>query len=164
MTGSVEEGYSLFLHLNLISSDMLCDSTSLRGCNVRVSDSVEKRCFTVVYMSHNYNHRASFLRIIVIIVTVVDKTLFNSNNNFLFYLSAHFVCYKRRGIIINHFVNRSHNAESHKLFDNLRSSRLKPCRKFSHGYLIGYHDFKLLVSGLFQLYTAKSVRLRFLFA
>ena len=48
----------------------------------------------MVYMSHNNNHRRTGLEVVISILNVLEKTLFNRNNDFLLNLSAKLLCDK----------------------------------------------------------------------
>ena len=88
---AIKECDVLSVYVYLISTDMLCDSACFACCNVSVSDTVKDRCLTVVNVSHyNYN-RAAWFEVCIVVVSIVDKTLLNGNDNFLFYLCAEFL-------------------------------------------------------------------------
>ena len=48
MTGGIQEGNVLSVDLYSVSTDVLGNTARLTGCNVGVSDRVEKRGLTVV--------------------------------------------------------------------------------------------------------------------
>ena len=89
-----------------------------------MSDFVKKRGRAVVNMSHNNDNRASGDKLVLFVISVVDKTLLDCNNNLFFYLCAELFRYKTCGIKVNGCVNSRHNSESHKLLDNLRGGYL----------------------------------------
>ena len=62
MTRSIEERYltSVFQR-HVISTDVLCNTTGFTGNNIRLTDIVEQRSFTVVYVTHYRYNRSAML-------------------------------------------------------------------------------------------------------
>lgn len=95
MSGSVEESDVLTVYIYLISTDVLSDSACFACCNVSVSDTVEDRSLTVVNVTHYNNDRAARFKVCIIVISVVNETLLNGNDNFLFNLCAEFLSNER---------------------------------------------------------------------
>ena len=82
---------------------MLSDSACFACCNVSVSDTVEDRSLTVVNVTHYNNDRAAFgSRFAIIVISVVNETLLNGNDNFLFNLCAEFLSNERSCVKVDH--------------------------------------------------------------
>ena len=82
----------------------------------------------MVNVTHNNNY-GSTLNALALVITVVDKTLFNGNDDFLFNLCAKLFCNKCGGIKVNDLIDRSHYAKTHELFDDLGSCYFKSACK-----------------------------------
>ena len=59
MSRCIKESDLLSVDINYISTDMLCDSTSLASCYVCLTDCIQKRSFTMVNVSHYTDYRWS---------------------------------------------------------------------------------------------------------
>ena len=57
MSRGIKERNLLFVDRNGICTDMLGNTASLAVCNMRVSDTVKKGCFTMIDVSHNADYR-----------------------------------------------------------------------------------------------------------
>src|SRR5512133_1597389 len=57
MTWSVDKGNLLTIVLNLVGSNSFGNTSNFTCGNSRVSDPVQERCFTMIYMSKDSNHR-----------------------------------------------------------------------------------------------------------
>lgn len=63
MTRRVEEDDRTTLRRDLVGTDMLGDSSSLATSDVRFSDLIEERGFTMVNMTHDRDHRRAEYRV-----------------------------------------------------------------------------------------------------
>ena len=70
MPGGIEESNLFAVYGNRIRADMLRYAACLRGGNVRASDFIEKRSFTVVDVPHNRNDGRSFNEIAFVVFGV----------------------------------------------------------------------------------------------
>ena len=59
MARCVKEGDLLIIDGNHVGTDVLCDTACLSVCHMGVSDTVQKRCFTMVNVAHNADYRRS---------------------------------------------------------------------------------------------------------
>ena len=87
MAGSIKECDILAVAVYSVRTDVLCDAARFGSGNVCVSDLIQKRSFTVVNVTHNNNYGRS-LNTLAVVLGIVDKTLLDSKDNFLFYLCA----------------------------------------------------------------------------
>ena len=78
----------------------------------------------MVNVTHNNNDRSSF-NALTIIIGIVDKTFFDSNDNLLFDLCAKFFGNEGSCIKVDDLIDSTHFAKTHKLLDNFGSSYLK---------------------------------------
>jgi len=62
MSWSINEGNFIFINLNLISSNMLSDTTCFTCHYISIAYIIQNRSFTMVYMTHNgHNWRTRFI-------------------------------------------------------------------------------------------------------
>ena len=122
---SIQKRYLLALVGHLISTDMLSDTACLTVGDMSVSYLVKYRGLTVVNVTHNNDNRASRLEILLFVRIVNNKSLLDSNDNFLLDLCAQLISHDSRRIEVNDLVYACHYAQTHKLFDNYRSSDFK---------------------------------------
>ena len=140
MSRGVEECYVFSVEVYSVSAYMLCYTAGFSRSYTRMTYSVEKRCLTVVNVTHNAYDGASCYEVFLFVCLFVEEFILYCNNNFLRYDSAHLVCDKISGIIVYYLVYRRHNAHHHELFDNFsRGDFHKPC-KFSYRYFVGNGD------------------------
>ena len=144
MAGGVEECDVLTVEVNSVSTDVLCDTARLAACNVRMADSIEKRCFTVVNVTHYANNGASCFEVFFRIFNLVKELIFDCNNNFFCNDSAHFFCNEKSRIVIDNLVNRCHNAHHHKLFNDFSGSNLHKLCELANRDFIGDSDLNRL--------------------
>src|SRR5699024_2333323 len=60
MSRGIQKCDLLSVNVYHISSDMLSDSSGLPVCYMSLTDAVQKRCFTMIYMTHNADYRRSW--------------------------------------------------------------------------------------------------------
>ena len=117
----------------------------------------------MVNVTHNNNY-GSTLNALALIVAVVDKTLFNGNNNFLFNLCAQLFSNERSCIKVDDLVDGAHLAQTHELLNDLGSCYLQSGSKLGNNDLIGNEDFELLLSCTLKLQSAELLSLGLLLA
>ena len=125
MTRSVKEGYHLTAAFNPVSADMLSDSAGFGCGDGGIADSVKNGGLAVVNVSHDNNNRIALNKVFLLVLAVVNNSVFNRNNNLLFNLCAKLGCNNFRCIKINDLVDGCHDAEREQLFDNLGRSHLE---------------------------------------
>ena len=59
----IQEGNLLPVHLYHIGADMLCDSSGLSVDHIGVTDCIQKRGFSVVYVTHDTDYRRTLLHL-----------------------------------------------------------------------------------------------------
>ncbi len=144
MAGCVEERYIPVSQTYTVSAYVLGNATRFSGSNARITDSIQKRCLTVVNVTHNNNYRRTrnqIFRLILKLKLLKEKILFR-----LDYLlvdgDAELQTDKLCGIEIYRLIHRRHNAEHHQLLYNLSSRLAHLLRKLRYGYCIGYFYFR----------------------
>ena len=68
VTWGIDEGNLTAVNGDLRSTDCLSNAASLAGCNASVTDCVQKRCLTVVNVTHDGNYWRTWLQVLRIIV------------------------------------------------------------------------------------------------
>ena len=154
----IQECDVLALISYLVCTDMLCDAASLACGNVCIPDAVQDRSLTMVNVTHNYNNWAALFGILGVVI-LVDQTVFDGHDHFVFYLCAQFLCHQRCGVEVDFLIDGSHNAQHHQLFDDLGRSNFQTGRQFTHRDHVRDADTQLLLSGTLQLQTAQLILL-----
>ena len=124
MSRRIEESNIPAVKRNGVRADMLGYTARFSRGYAALSDIVEKRSFTVVDVSHyGYYGRTRYLIGGAVVVFVADflKLIFRRFFGFVRKGNAQFARDKVSGVEINHVVNRFHNSEKHKLFQNFAS-------------------------------------------
>ncbi len=111
---------------------MLGDSASLRRNNVGMADSIQKRSLAVVDVTHNNHNRSPRNQVLIGVLTVVNDTLFDGNNDFLLNLSMKLHSNEAGRVKVDDIVYRGHNSHHHEFFDNLSRRSLKPAGKLAN--------------------------------
>ena len=112
VTRCIEEYDLLAVDLDLGSTDVLCDSSGFSGGNVRVTDSIEQRSLTMVYMAHYCNDRRARFEFALRVLMYIDTCL----NDLFFFLSNYDI---QSEIISQHL-------------DRVFIKRLVDCDHYSH--------------------------------
>ena len=112
VTRCIEEYDLLAVDLDLGSTDVLCDSSGFSGGNVRVTDSIEQRSLTMVYMAHYCNDRRARFEFALSVLMYIDTCL----NDLFFFLSNYDI---QSEIISQHL-------------DRVFIKRLVDCDHYSH--------------------------------
>ena len=99
-------------------------------------------------MAHNTNYGRAWNCIFIILNLFLDNLLFNRDFNLLFNLCAKLGCNDCGGIIIDNLINRCHNAEGNKLFNNLICRHSEQTCKIADGNFLGNLNFNLLLLSL----------------
>ena len=116
----VEEDDLLSVDLDFRSTDVLCDAAGLPGSDVGVSDSVQERSLTVVYVAHDRDDRRSRLELALGILVHVDarfldlSDLFSNGDLKSEVLREHLY-----SVLVERLVDGSHNAHLHHGHDDL---------------------------------------------
>ena len=111
VAGRVEEGYFFTVQTDGVSADMLRDSARFGRRNVRASDTIEKRRFTMVDVSHNGNDGRSFNESCRVVCRVegFGKNFFGCFVHFKFEFDSEIGGYNSCGIVINRVVYSLHD-------------------------------------------------------
>ena len=159
MSGCVKEGDLTAVKIYAVRTDVLSDTAGLGSGDVFVTDSVEQRRFTVVNVTHYANDRAARTKIFGRILGIVHNTFLDSNDDLALDLCTHFGCDKLCGIIVDRLSYGSHDAELHKLFNNLGSGLFQFCGKVADGNFIADGNLNRHLFNAFKLNAAQFIRL-----
>ena len=80
VTWGIDEGNLTAVNSDLRSTDCLCNAAGLTSCNTGVTDCVQKRCLTVVNVTHDGNYWRTWLQVLRIIVEGEGILLFLGHN------------------------------------------------------------------------------------
>ena len=73
MSRCIQECDLLALDIYHVSTDVLCDSAGLASGYVCITDSIQKRCFTMVNVTHNTDYRRSRNHIILVLFVLFEE-------------------------------------------------------------------------------------------
>ena len=151
VSGGVKEGDILAVDVYGISTDMLCDTAGLTLGDARMADSIEKRCLTVVNVTHYADNGGTLNEVLIAVLLLVEELLLNGNDYLLGTNGTKLVCNKVCRIVIDDLVYRNHHAHHHKALNYLCGSYLKTACKLAYAYLLGDRDLKGLLLCLHSL-------------
>ena len=83
MSRCIQECDLLTVNLYYRSTDMLCDTAGLAACYVCLTDCIQKRCFTMIDMTHNTDYRWSRNHIFLVFFVLFEE--FFDDVHFLFF-------------------------------------------------------------------------------
>ena len=110
MARRIQEGDGTLIDFHLISTDMLGNASGFPFGHIGMADGIQQRSFTMVYVAHNHNDWRTFCQVAVIIFLHFKEAFLNGNNDFPFYFCADFNGNHCGSIIVNDFIDRSHNS------------------------------------------------------
>ena len=105
------------LKLNIISTDVLCNTTSLTCNNVGLADVVKQRCLTMVYVTHDSYNRSTWNHILWFVLLLMYALLHLSTD--ILGLKAKLVCHNVYGLSIKTLVYGYEQAKIHTCAYNL---------------------------------------------
>ena len=150
MSRCIEECDLFSVDLNNRCTDVLCDTTSLTACHITVTDRIQKRCLTMVNMTHNTYNRRTFYHKAFVFFILFQKFFDHIYNFFFLTENIEFHCDLFCCLVINFLVYSYDLALHEKLLNNNRRndlhliSKLFDCKNFRN------HDlFDLLFLLLF---------------
>ena len=123
---------------------MLGDAAGLSGSDARFPDRVQKRRFTVVYMSHNNNHGWPFHRRFIVfrVILIVEQNVLIRNHDLLLRSDIELACDQGGRIEIDYLILVCHDAHQHQLFDDIRRGFFDSFSK-----ILDRHGFRQLYVG-----------------
>ena len=134
VTRSIEErNLAPVFQCHVVSTDMLRDTTRLTGNNICLTDIVEQRGLTVVYVTHHRYNRSTRLQIFLGIFFLND--CLSHFRTYIFCLETEFFRYHIDCFRIQTLVDGNHHADAHTSGDNLRNGNIHHARQ-----LIGSHE------------------------
>ena len=150
VTWRIEESDVLaVLHLHVVCTDVLSDTTSLTCNHIGLANIVEERSLTVVNVSHHGDDWCARNEVFWIILHFLHSVA-----HFLTHVrsrEAKFFCHQVDGFSIQTLVDRHHDANRHTGSDNLRNRNIHHRGKVVGSYELGQLQyFALCIFLLFE--------------
>ena len=128
---------------------MLRDTSGLTGNHIGLTDIVQKRCLTVVYVTHHGNDRRTWYEIFLIVLLFVYS--FRHFGADIFSLETEFLGHNINGFCVQTLVDRYHDTQAHAGSDNLSNRNIHHRCQLISGYeLCKFQDFAFCLA-LFHL-------------
>ena len=140
----IQESNLLAAFLDLVSTDVLSNTTCFTCCYARVTQGIQEGCFTMVNVSHDgYNWRTLYQGILVDITFFYEEALNVSCVNFHLLLSFYTVVHHEElnSIAVKRLVLRCHYAHHKELLDNFSWLALDPFCNFCNGHSVCIFKF-----------------------
>ena len=144
MARGIQKNDLAFIRIDIVSADMLRDSAGFILRNFGFTNDVKKRCFAVIHVTHDGDHRGPGDELVGIIRFDLQDGLFFKRG--FFKLIVEFRSHQRGGVKIDHLIHRHHNAEVHQLFDHFTGFYTHTFRQVRQGD--GVVDFDSAFNGL----------------
>ena len=136
MTRSIQEcDESPILQLYVISADVLGDATSLAFNHIGVTDVVQKRCLTMVYVSHHGNDGCARQQV-VLVVDFFSDSLLNLCTH-IFGLEAKLIGNQVDGLGIQSLIDRCHHTDAHQGSNQFVDIHIHHGSQFANCYEFG---------------------------
>ena len=121
----------------VVSTDVLCDTTGFTGNHICLTDIVEQRSLTMVYVTHYRYDRSAMFQILFGIFFLYDSLC--HFRTYIFCFEAEFFRHQIDCLGIQTLVNGNHHTDAHTSSDDLRN------RNVHHAcQLVGCHEFRQL--------------------
>ena len=117
---------------HVISTDVLRNTARFTGNHIRLTDIVEQRCLTMVYVTHHGYNRSTRFQIFLCILFFHDGLC--HFRTYIFRLKAEFFSHQINGLGIQTLVNGHHDTDAHAGTDDLRNGYVHHI-----GQLVGCH-------------------------
>ena len=143
--------------VNVISTNMLCDTSGLTGNHIGITDIVEQRCFTMVNVTHDGNNRRSWRKIICFIFFILFLHFHLLLHIDEFHFIPEFSSNQFNNFCVETLVDGNHDAEAHTLTDDLSKVHIQQTGQltytdkfcnldlvvFTFSFSTGFHFFTL---------------------
>ena len=141
MTRCIQECNLLPFNRYHVSTDMLCDTTSLTVCHICLTDCIQKRSFTMVNMTHNTYYRWSCNQCSFILFFFFQK-FFNHIHFFFLFCDNIKVHGNFLGFFkINFMVNCNHDTLHKEFLNNHRRLHFHLICQFADCHFLWQYDF-----------------------
>ena len=140
----IQESNLLAAFLDLVSTDVLSNTTCFACCYARVTQGIQEGCFTMVNVSHDGdNWRTLYQGILVDITFFYEEALNVSCVNFHLLLSFDTVVHHEElnSIAVKRLVLRCHYAHHEEFLDNFSWLALDPFCNFCNGHSVCIFKF-----------------------
>ena len=151
MARGIQEGDHAVVGFDVVSTDVLGNTTRFAGGNLSRTNIVQQRGFTVVNVTHDGHDRcARFSRSAGVTVAHYRffQFVFTTQDNFVAHLFGNQLC----GFLVDDLVDGRHGAQLHHRFDDLRTFHRHLVSQFTNGD--GFADDNVTVNGLRRLLEA----------
>ena len=129
-------------NLDVIRTDVLRDAAGFAARNARLADVVEQRRFAVVDVTHDRDDRRARLRVAFdvqrLFVRVFDRIGRDGLRDV-----AHFFDDEDRAVLIEHVVDRRHDAHAHQRLDDFAGLDRHALREIADGDRFRHLNFAL---------------------
>ena len=123
VTRGIEEcNPTAVLKLNIISTDMLGNTTSLTSDNICLTDIVEERSLTVVNVTHHSNDRSTANEIILVILCLLNSLLYLST--YILGSESELLSNDVDCLSVETLVDTYHHTDRHQSTDKLRNRNI----------------------------------------
>ena len=141
---SIQESNLLATFLDLVSTDVLSNTTCFTCSYARVTQGIQEGCFTMVNVSHDgYNWRTLYQGILVDITFFYEEALNISCVNFYLFLSFDTIVHHEElnSIAVKRLVLRCHYAHHKEFLDNFSWLALDAFCNFCNGHPVCIFKF-----------------------
>ena len=139
----IQKSNFLTFDFNLISSDVLRDSSRLAGHHIRISNGIQQSGFPMIHMTHHTHHRRTGFQIGFVILLqkffqISFKNIFGRTGTaLLFEVHSGFRSNNHRRIKINNLIQIGQNSVFHERSNQNRRAETCFFRQLFHGNHIG---------------------------
>lgn len=114
MSRGVEEGNGLTLPVDLVSTDVLCDSTGLTSNHIGVTNPVQQRSLAVVDVTHDRdNGRAQHCVVLFVIFVIVEELGEQCRFLFFAWINESYFGANFSGVQLDHVVGQTLRSGDH---------------------------------------------------
>ena len=137
---------------DVIGTDVLGDTTGLTGDYIGLTDVVEKRSLTVVYVTHHGYDRRTLHEILFLILLYCRINLLGNPGRYELDLIAELFCHQHERLGIESLVYGNHKSQAHTSSDDLyHRSIVHKGREVIHSHELGYLEDLILCCQLLHL-------------
>ncbi len=151
MAWGIQEGDHAVFSFYVVSTDVLGNTTRFAGGNLRRTNVVEQRGFTVVNVTHDGHNRCTRFSRSASVTVAHDcffQLVFTTQDNFMAHLFGNQLC----GFLVDNLVDGCHCAQLHHRFDDLRAFNRHLVRQIANGD--GFANYDVTVNRLSWLLEA----------
>ena len=138
VTGGIEEGdFTSVLQTHVVGTDMLGDASGLAGNDVGIADMVEKRCLTVVDVTHDGDNGSALHKVLLTVFGFHDGLADFCTDEFS--SESELIGHEVNGFLVKTLVDADHDADAHACTDDLGHGHIHHGSQF-----VGRNEFRKL--------------------